>query len=375
MRQLEIVLALVLATAGLAGCISDGPDTNEAEATTTPDPGPTIDEPNVTFDPSSIYAYDSQSTHEVRWENGSFAPATCFVCPNSEHRIDVTSMLAPGAPNLLEAQVDRSATTFDAATVYVETQRAEVYEYNSTFQSARMVLDPAGGSVEVVVENLAPDAAASLDYELRIQVDSNRSVVPTEVPVALPTPSSPPGLVVEPREMEGSPRLMLWDGEDAFLGHYPIDGRTTINVSKAQGGPLVAYLAGADGIATAAPINASATDTQMRPLGLATQEEAASVSGSNVTIEPDLDRVPLQVGLFLRGQHETGTEYSGSFSGPNGTLVSFESGGYYTGFGAQFNWTGDRGDPGLVPGSYTANFEFSQSTGGEAGAFWHTYQR
>lgn len=378
MRRLAFVAGLVLVTVGLAGCMGGGGDGVETEpqATSGNGTGPTLDEPNVSFtEEDEVYSYEAESTHEVRWENASFSPASCFACPNSEHRYDVTQMLPSGAPALLQAEVEASTNTFTTVSVSIETDGAQTYTTNGSFQEASSVLAPQGGTVEVVVQNGFPDANTEINYELRIQVDANRTLVPAGVPVSLSAPEDPAGLVVEPVGLEGEARVMLWDGQDTFLGHHAIEERTTINVTDAEGGPLVAFLAGAEGVASLAPVNASASGTEMRPLGWTWTETADSISGGELEVVAEPDTVPLQAGLFLRGNHETGTQYSGELATGNATLLSFESGGYYTGPGGTFQWLDERGAADLVPGEYVGTFQFSQATGGEAGVMWLTYQR
>lgn len=381
MRRLAIALVLVVLTAGLAGCVggSDGDGDAQTQSTDANDTRGTLAEPNVSFEkPDDVYRFDSEDVNETRWENGSFSPATCFACPNSQHRYDVTDMLPSGSPALVRAEVDYpEATIVDATTVYLATDGAEVYRYNGSFQALTAVVAPQGGTVEVVVENIFPDANTEIAYELRIEALSNASVVAPEVPIAFPAPEDPAGLVVDGGELEGEARLMLWDGQDTFLDHHTIDGQTTINVSEAEGGPLVGYLAGAEGgIARVAPVNASATDTTMRPLTTTLGEQASAVGANEeVTVEAEPDKVPLQAGLFLQGSFDAGTQYSGELTVDNGTLVSFESGGYLTGSDSRFTWWGEPGAAELGPTGYVGTFTFSAATGGEAGVFWQTYQR
>lgn len=378
MRRLWI-LGLAVFLAGLAGCIGgDGSaDDAQPQAVEPNDTGPTIDEPNVsTENQTQLYRYGSSNVDEVRWHNESFSPASCFACPEGEHRYDVTAMLAQGAPTLLRAEVDYEANVIDGTSLYVAADGAEVYRYNSTIDNVTTVLAPQGGTVEVVVQNLLPDAATEIDYELRIQALSNRSVVPAEVPVAFPKPAEPAGLVVDGDDLEGEARLMLWDGEDTFLGHEPIDGRTTINVSEAADGELVGYLAGADGIARLAPVNVTATDATMRPLAQTTAETAKDVAGNGaVEVEASPERAPLRAGMFLQGSNDAGTEYSGELTTGGETLLTFESGGYVTGPDGRFSWWSDRGPSAIGEDALLGTFEFSTATGGQAGVVWSTYQR
>lgn len=380
MRRLAIALALVVLAAGLAGCVGGSDDGGGAQTQSTDanDTRGTLAEPNVSFEKTDdVYRFDSEDVNETRWENASFSPAACFACPDSQHRYDVTDMLATGAPTLLQAEVDYEANVFDGTGVYLATDGAEVYRYNGSFEDFTAVVAPQGGTVEVVVEGFFPDANTEIAYELRIEARSNASVLAPEVPIAFPEPEDPSGLVVDGEDLEGEARLMLWDGQDAFLGHHPIDGETTINVSEAEGGPLVGYLAGAEGgAARVAPVNASATDTTMRPLATTIGEQASAVGAAEeVTVEAEPDTVPFRAGLFLQGSFDAGTQYSGELTVPNGTLVSFESGGYLTGSDSRFTWWGEPGAAELGPTSYVGTFSFSAATGGEAGVFWQTYER
>ncbi|PSG98180.1 hypothetical protein BRD56_01650 [Thermoplasmatales archaeon SW_10_69_26] len=378
MRRLALAVGIVAIAVGLAGCIGGSGDETDAQTQSVPeDPSePTIDDPNVSFsDDDQLYAFPHEEVHETRFENGSFSPATCFTCPSSEQRIDVTSMLAAEGPSFLQVTVNQSARVISGVTVSIEADGAEVYEANSSSREASAVVAPQGGTVEVVVENLLPDASAENAYELRIQVDANRTLVGDDVPVEVAAPQDPPGLVVEPEDLEGEARLMVWGGDDGFLGHYPIDGRTTINVTEAASGPLVVYLAGAEGLVSLAPVNASATDASLRGLGTSSQEAVTDIASGEVQVVAEPDVVPIQAGLFIQGQQEAGTEYAGQLTNGDGTLVDFESGGYYTGNGARFEFPGERGDADLGPGEYVGTFQFSQATGGEAGVTWITYER
>lgn len=374
MRRLLFAVGLLVA-AGLAGCLGDDADETEVQPASTNDTDPTLADPNVTFEGDRVYAYDAENAHEVRWENGSFGPATCFACPASEQRIDVTGSLPAGQPALLQARVDADERLFDGVSLDLAADGADVYRANGTYDEVRAVVAPQGGTVELVVESNVPDAATEISYELRIQVDANRTLFPTEVPTAFPAPADPAGLVVEPVALEGEARLMLWDGEDTFLGHHAIDGRTTINVSEAEGEELVGYLAGADGVAQLAPVNASASDTALRALTTTTGETAKTIESGVVEVVAQPDRVPLRASLFIQGNFDAGTQFSGVLTAGNGTLASHESGGYLTGDGSRFVWPSEPGAPELQPSDYVGTFEFSQATGGEAGVAWRMYQR
>lgn len=376
MRRLAIIAGIVIALAGLAGCIGGDGETSQPADLPANDTRPTLEEHNVSFDTSEdLYAYDAEDRQEVRWVNDSFSPASCFACPSGEHRIDVTGMLPRGAPSLLQASVNTSPTLFPGVSISLETEGAEVYQTNGSFEQIEAVLAPQGGTAEIVVQNDVPDADSEIAYELRIQVDANRTVFPAGAPIAFPAPEEPAGIVVDGAPLEGEAHMMLWDGEDRFLGHHSIAENTTINVTQAEGGPLVGYIAGAEGYARVAPVNASATPQTMRPLATAWQEAAEPVESGEVQIEPEITQVPLQGGLFLAGSFDAGGPYSGELLAGNETLVSFESGGYTTGPESRFTWMGEPGGPELVPGNYLASFQFSQSSGGEAGAMWRTYER
>lgn len=378
MRQLAFVLVLVLVTAGLAGCMGDdGSSQSAGTQSSANDTSPSLSDPDVSIDGAGeAYSYEAETRSEVRWENDSFAPASCFACPNSAHRYDVTGLLATQAPTFLEVEVRTSPTFIDAVGVYLDPEGAEVYQHNASFQSFSAIVAPHGGSLEVVVYNTFPDADTEISYELRIQAVVNQTHVPAEVPVEIPEPTSPQALVVDDVDLEGSARLMLWDGEDRFLGHHSIDGRTTINVSEAEGGPLVGYLAGTDGNASLAPVNASASETTMRALDQALMEATESIASNEVVeVQAAVDRVPLQTALALYGDFDAGTQYSGILEAGNNTLVSFESGGYLSGPDSRFSWWSQAGAPELVAGDYVGTFEFSAATGGEAAVLWLTYQR
>lgn len=377
MRRLAHAIGLVLVTVALAGCMGGGGEAGETQPQSTyNDTGPTLEEPNVSFaDDQAVYTFEAASTNETIWENGSFSPASCFACPDGERRIDITSSVPSGTPALVRAEVDADANLFDGTSVDIVADGGQIYDENSTLQTAQAVLAAQGGTVEVVVQNSFPDANTEISYELRIQIDANRSRLPADVPVELPAPENPAGLVVEPDEDADGGRLMLWDGQDAFLGHHALEGRTTINVSQAEGGPLVAYLAGVDGTARLAPVNASASDTSMRPLGLSSNEASTSISSGDVEVVAEPETTPLQAGLFVQGDQQAGTQYSGELTNGNATLISFESGAYYTGFGARFVWMTERGAPELAPGEHLGTFQFSQATGGEAGVQWTMYKR
>lgn len=379
MRRLTLGLAVVLLTVGLAGCISGGDEGSQTQSVPgTNNSTPTLENPRLNLSQDNVYAYEGEITSDVRWENGTFSPS-CFSCPSNEERYDVTGMLPRQAPSLLRVDVNTSSQTFGSAGVYLEADGAQIYQQNSTFSSLEATVAPLGGSIEVVV--YGSGFGASTDYTTRIDVLSNRTVLPTNVPVAFGEPRSPAGIAVEPIDLSGEPRLMVWDGEDTFLGHYPINvdeggqATVTVNLTEGEGDTYVAYLAGANGIARLAPINASATDTTMRPLGFEWLEETESVTSGEVSFPVPMERVPLQAGVFLRGSNEGGAQWSAQLHGPNGTLVDYSSGGYLALQGTQYSYTTARGSPELVAGDYNATFEFSQATGGEAGAMWLAYQR
>lgn len=379
MRRHAIVLGLVILTAGLAGCIGeDGRgDDIEAQSEERDDAGPTMEDPNVSLeDDEQLYRYDASDAHEVRWENESFSPATCFACPSSEHRYDVTAMLAQDAPTRLRVELETDPVLVDATSVSLAADGAEVYRYNSTFDTIDAVLAPQGGSAEVVVQSLLPDADTEIAYELRIEAHANRSALPAQVPIAFPAPEDPAGLVVDDAELDGEAHLMLWDGEDTFLGHHPIEGETTINLTGAGGDELAAYLAGADGVARLAPINASAMDATMRPLGQTVQEASDSIdSNQQVELEAPIEVVPYRAGLFLEGSFDAGTQFSGELAVDGEPVFSYSSGGYLTGPDTRFTWWDEHGDPGLTAGAYLGTFQFTAASGGEAGVVWMTYAR
>lgn len=378
MRWLALLFAIATLIGGVAGCIGadETDETVDPSSVADDDPAPTLEQPNVTIDDGEkVYAWGEEDHREVRWENDSFSPASCFACPDGEHRYDVTPMLADGSPTLLQAEVETDTNVFDATFVSIQADGAEIYQHNGSFQEAEAVVAPQGGTVEVVVEASFPDANTEIAYELRIEAHANRSAVPSQVPVAFPAPEDPAGLVVDGGDLEEQARLMLWDGEDTFLGHHPVEDRTVVNLTEAEGDELVAFLAGA-GPVRLAPVNASAQERTLRPLATVTETAGANVASDDVVeVETEIDPVPLQAGLFLEGNNDAGTSYSGELAVDGETVTSFESGGYLTGSETRFIWWGEPGARALVDAPYVGTFDFSAATGGEAGVVWTSYER
>lgn len=375
MRRL-FILGLVIALAGLAGCIGGDEAQDPNEQTPEAPLDPSSEEPDVDFEDSeALYTFQAEPHREVRWENDSFSPASCFACPDGEHRYDVTGMLADGAPTHLRAELDASTNLVDATDIWIETEGATPYRANDSFEESSRLVGPHASTVEVVVYNYFPDANTEVSYELRVEATANASRLPAYAPVELPRPEDPPSLAVDGSQAGDEARLMLWDGQDQFLGHHTLEEQTTINVSEAEG-PLVAYLAGAEGSVLLAPGNASDADTTMRPLTLGSDDVTESVgTHQQIEIEAPIEQVPLQAGVFLQGSYDVGTSYSGQLQAGNETILSFESGGYITGSDSRFTRWSEPGAAELGPVDYLATFEFSASSGGEAGVVWLTHQR
>jgi hypothetical protein len=371
MRRLAVPFAIILLLSAVAGCIGAGDD---EEPTTGSNDGPTPDSPEAA-NASEPYRFGSH-VDETQFFNDSFPPASCFACPDSENRHDITGMLAEGGPTLVQAEVDADANAFDGTSVFVDGDGAEIYRQNGTFDEVTALVAPQGGTVEVVVQNGFPDANTEIAYELRVETLANASAVPAEVPLAIDKPEQPARLSVNATGLEGEAHLMLWDGEDAFVGHYPLEEETTVNVSEAAGDELVVYLAGGEGIARLAPANASATGTEGRALATTIEAAGASVpTNGALEVAADIAPVPLRGGLYLQGSLQTGASYQGQLQADGETIESFESGGYLTGQETRFTWWGEPGDPRLDAEEHLGVFEFTAASGGEAGVLWETYER
>lgn len=406
------VVGVLLLVTLLAGCIGAPSGAGPANASDGGDGGPAGSGGSQAGTGAgaadgTAYAFPGQAASEVRWMNGSFAPheaclpASCVAGfatgdPAHRHPLDVSDALPAGVPTRIEAELTFERTAFGSFYLSLQTDDGvEVIRSRSSVDTSAqqgslqaLVVKDEGGTVEVVVEYSTADADDAADYELRAAVEADPAVVPEGAPVAFEHPGGGADVRFVSTGVDGDGsggsqvRVMLWDPDDAFLGHVSLDGSDGWAVPLAgPAGTYVAYPASAAGgvrVSVPADEGDGSASAELRVLGTTTTlaEGRDAPPTGEVQWSFTLDRVPLGVGLWVGGDGAVGywmVEPAGEVVSPEGTVLSFESNSIRGGTGHSAWWT--LGSSAMVVGEYQATFSTTASGGMQVGEVVVDYVR
>lgn len=396
-------MALVLATAGLTGCIGLGGDDAEAtgpeNATTQSVEGEAASnaagEAEDEFQPAS---FPSEAPVATLWANGTFSAhesclaGGCFT-GTAFQQTELSSELPQDAPAVVTATLTTesgNSALLDAIDVYMYGQEMTFYDYQASEEGDEEV-DRATvlkGNEPLVVEvaYYGPDGQApEAEYTLRIDIDAQPDVIPPGVPVEI---DAEPGQTYEAKPVDGeggsqgSPSLLIYNSEDAFVSELGGDGgslETTVPPDAPEGKPVLVVPEDSPPLA----ISTNVSDTQMRALPLAFEPgDAHPVEGPQpVEWSFELSDRPLAVGMYYTTQD--GPPVSASFddghaqiAGPQGNVLDADLGCNFcisTSYGTGV--ASDIGADGVTAGSYDATFEPGGDAGYAVGQFTMTYDR
>lgn len=409
MRASIFVVVVALLVVPLAGCVGSGggPSAGPAEADDGGDGGDgppdadAGDQANLT-----TLTYDAPNATQTISSNGTFAPQdACFaggcITGDARHTVGLTEIVPADAPSRLYLNISyEELPNYQPVSVWLESEDTTFYGYSSTFEPGSIQIEillvrAEAGTVETVVQLVAPNPSTEPDPNMDYQLQATSVPVPSRVDRGVPV------------EVELSPGQTIeatTAGQDAdadelaFRVYGPDDA-------------AVAYVASDDGSATwTVPENLTAgayvlantwtSDLELSATGDASMRALTVDYGYSdpTTYEGtgaaewsfDVERDPLWAGIYVETVDVSGTGFeSGQLTAdgfdatltlPGGQAVnaSWDCTICVTApvFGNAVLWFGpERGDPGLVSGTYDAQISSTASLGWQYGHIVAHYAR
>lgn len=226
MRSVWIVVLLTMTA--LAGCTDGGPDTDPISTG--------IDGGGVDTDRLVTVQANTSETEAITFtSSGSFTAADTFCVPSCNYDDhDLTAKMEPDTAYFLEAilKSDQNQAGFDVAYMWDDLQGIsgirddDDVDYSGEFPIKTATLLAAGNSpvyLRVGVNGLV--TAEGGDYTVEIKLTPVPGSIPQYAPAAVTVPEGG-ALVVE--SLSGAGRVMVFDGNDALLGVFDVDGPTTV---------------------------------------------------------------------------------------------------------------------------------------------------
>lgn len=343
-------------------------------------------------------------SHHVAWRNDTFAaeeaclPAGCATTGENasyEHVIDVSPQLPLQTPANLNATLtyETEGTNVMSLLLRAPEEGTIVYEENATStgefpgerrQELNATLVRLGhGRVELVVQESTPDPGREDAYQLRYKVEADNATLGPSVPVSVPVDAldtlrvSLPGASEETSQATGEEtsngRLMAWGVADGFLGHHELTHEPSrLDISDVPRSEQIVLLVpeGAPAAQVESPDQIE-DPALLRPLDLETRlGPGHELEGQDtVSWEPQPDRVPVAMGLYLLASSPAGcstVDAEGLLETSNGTLVHVDRRGVR--WGVSGTWVSPLGHSALGSGPFEASFGAQAANGCEVGA-------
>lgn len=395
-------VALLVVTAGLAGCIggndAPGPDTasDDEIADTTTDQGDSAQAAAGANLTPLNYPVELGLNTTV-WANGTFSvQENCLVGGCVAGSAFEETELRDPIPS--DALVDVTATLSwddgrpflaDGLSLYMYTEEGTFFEFNYTSEFGHEIIEATlledGAPLVVGVSYTGmPSAKAETNYTLGIDISVDPTVVPPGVPVELQAEPGQ-GFVFEAVGQGQGIEVLSYGPDDGFAGRLSSDtGRLETSVPTTLDGGKHVLVPTDD----SAPIRilTNATTAEMRPLHLTWEAADPHLVENNEpvnwTFEPD--RVPIAVGLYITNDGPvsvSGLPGDATLEGPNGTLIDVTIGcticitlGVLGGNHQISTWTGI-GPDGLGAGTYQGGYQPSAEHGYGIGHVLIHYER
>lgn len=390
------IAALVLLTAGVAGCIggSDGSGANgtpgdQLEGATSTSVGASSAAADGNLTPVR-YALDGPANRTV-WANGTFrVQDNCFlVCQDgpSYHETKLDGELVPDAVNRITATLSfdrQNPILADALQVYGYAESGTFYGYNisqetggGTFEA--LFVKGESPLVVVVAYEGPPSAQPEIDYTLQIDVEIDPAVVPPGVPVELQAEPGQ-GFLFEAAGQSSGIEVLAYGADDALKGRLTSEGdrlESTVPPSVAAGKHVLVPSSASSPIR----ISSNGTTAEMRALGLAWTIGELHPVEANQAVDWTFEarNVPLAVGMHLEnGQPLAIGAGPGDavIESPNGTPLDESFGcGFCIAGGLFLSTVSPIGDESLGAGTYAASYQPTAEAGTAVGEVVITYER
>lgn len=388
-------VALIVVTAGLAGCIGGNDETGpndtpgDALAGTTSDQGGADDLAGSNMTTLNYPVEPGLNT--TIWANGSFAAQdNCFlVCQDgpSYHETELDGELAPGAVNRVTATLSfdrQNPILADALQVYGYAEAGTFYGYNVSQESGggtfeALFVKDQSPLVVVVAYDGPPSAQPEVTYTLQVDVEIDPSVVPPGVPVELEAEPGQ-GFVFEAVGQSQGIEVLAYGPDDTLAGRLSSDtGRVDTSVPPMLDAGKHVLVPADD----SAPIRllTNGTTAEMRALHLTWEPGDLHPVEANEPVNWTFETkdVPLAVGMHMEnGQPLAVSAGPGDavIENPNGTPIDQSFGcGFCIAGGLFLSTVSPIGDEGLVAGTYTASYQPTAETGTAVGEVVITYER
>lgn len=394
--RLVVCLMLALLTVSLTGCLGGGgggqgaqptaqDDTAEPGLAGSTDQGPTANQ--------TLRYAEAEANRSILWRNGSFSTEesclgggclTSLVTGNqtTEHPVDLASLAPPGVPAKVQANLTYPTTAgfpTAAMTLGLATP-ATLYEHqaSSGIGEAGLEATLVRTSSQPLLLNVSAGLAEpdGTDYTLRVSVTTFPDRILAGVPTAVELgPSSGPAVASVVGDDRA--RIMVWDGDDTFLGGYNLTAEEPVKLPNATGADAPVVLVGPRGRA----VHLSGADGQLRALGLTTVlGEATDATGQpgEVTWSFEIPRAPLAAGFYLHSNAPAAAEtgWSATVRSPEGRVIeASHQGVLISGGGSASVYLGGLGGQMFTPGIYDGTFEHDGLAGRSVGGVWVTYER
>lgn len=384
---------LLAASLALSGCFSrDAPAADVAK--TAVFPGAVVSEDGTILAPASFGAGELVDT--TLWSNGTFTIAqhgrpvgllpglpSEVVEPRGVVRFDVTEHVPVGLPVRLIAEVDAQVGRGDVD-LWPEIPDGE-------WRTGRWETPFGGWSrIEIGFTHLAPgpvavllaydemDEQAEFPYTLSVRIVADPELVVHGIVTGVTLPADPTlrvELVDEPREgVTEAPRLMVFSPDDEYLGAFPLDESTSLDLpAGSPSGEYVLLLSQRSGRNARLLVGGGSATLRAMEQEPAMGDVVLGDAAGHVRWSTTYDRVPLLAGLMFRSPN-VAMNVLVRLTGPEGVLFEDRvDDGPWVGarlpdgssFDNWFGWDSLYGAPGLAAGAYEGEVTFDHAAGHE----------
>lgn len=401
MRARVALAVLVLAAAGLAGCLAhtspspvvpaDEDGTPQATNDATPStPGPT---PAAPAAPGTPYVLDAPGSHDTVVRNGSFTYYQSFypagwAAGTYEDGIDLTGKIPVGVPAEINVTLEYDQEIVNYVGLDLVADGAEVYDHQvvTSFSDQTVWLEATvarhddDARVVVEAEGYYPDDGTS-EYTMRAQVAAHPDLVTPRVPTEINVPSEAQGFRLGFEGADGAFQATVWDPLDRLVGHYRVHhgpgepdnvtvelgpehppGRYVVLVHDVELAPSHSHPdAPHHHHGVYARTLAPTPHAEVDPLELRYTWGGNRTAGHGETVgwRPTVPTAPIQAGLVATPTSQPFTANPATLSGhlrsPSGSVVAFDGNGFLLGFGG-YSWLSPAGLETLDDGTYRASF-------------------
>jgi hypothetical protein len=327
------------------------------------------------------YPIAERLTHVV-WANDSFqVNENCMMsgCAAGVGRKStaITDLVPAGVPTRVHVDFDYgSAPTsqFWGAPLFLTLNSGDATIYNATYERPNVGHDVftwllLKGSEPLTIEIMYSQphpTGATVSYKLLIETSADPERTPGNVPVEVAV-NAGESFTVETEASDAKPGLLLFQPSGALAGRFEAtSNRSTITVPDGLGvGPFIVLF---DADVVGARTSTALSDQPLRPRGLefVLGEARSLTSPTALEWTFNVERTPLIVGVYVEPVTPLWVsinQFDAQIQSPKGVVLDGRYGcqGCGSNDPTVYAWGSTMGHENLVPGTYTARVDSTQS--------------